>query len=488
MEKIKSFIHQYWFIILVTLVAAVLRLYRLESSLMFLGDQGRDAIVLKRILIDHDLPFIGPITSVGGFYLGPLYYYLMTPFLWLFKYNPVGPAIATAIIGVITTPVLYFVAKKMFSTTTARWASFLFAIGFIPVSETRSAWNPNPMPLASLGLIYGLYLVNQKKKPAGLILTSISLAVALQLHYMIVFLTPFLIWQLILIIKNKKNYPFFIKSIIGFLILMLPLILFEIKNNFLNFKGLLSFFNTNQYSSLSLIQVIKDVNGRAEQAIGMILGFGRDFSLIRTWLTRTFLVLISWFLLKNKKPQFILLSAWLLSSIIALAVYHSNVYPHYLGFLFPVVYIIVARVISQFKYKLIFIPFLFSALFIYFNLPQLQSLLTSQGNLQQVKETANLISNDIESNQHQQVNLALIDDTRDYRASNYRYFLELDQSIDLLDYDQYPATSILYLISPYTQPNVLSLPQWEVQSLKPAQVINSWEDKDQDKIYKIQPL
>ena len=165
MEKIKSFIHQYWFIILVTLVAAVLRLYRLESSLMFLGDQGRDAIVLKRILIDHDLPFIGPITSVGGFYLGPLYYYLMTPFLWLFKYNPVGPAIATAIIGVITTPVLYFVAKKMFSTTTARWASFLFAIGFIPVSETRSAWNPNPMPLASLGLIYGLYLVNQKKKP-----------------------------------------------------------------------------------------------------------------------------------------------------------------------------------------------------------------------------------------------------------------------------------------------------------------------------------
>lgn len=87
---------KYWPLILLTLVGAGLRLYRLEASLQFLGDQGRDALVMYR-LIKGDWPFIGPITSVGNFYLGPLYYYLMAPFLWLSGYNPVGPAIATAL-------------------------------------------------------------------------------------------------------------------------------------------------------------------------------------------------------------------------------------------------------------------------------------------------------------------------------------------------------------------------------------------------------
>src|SRR3990170_8908319 len=108
-------LRRHWFIIAVTLAAAFLRFYNLSDSLQFLGDQGRDALVMYRIFSQRDLPFIGPITSVGGFYLGPLYYWFMAPFLWLGRLNPAAPALATAAIGVITIPVLYFVAKKLFS-------------------------------------------------------------------------------------------------------------------------------------------------------------------------------------------------------------------------------------------------------------------------------------------------------------------------------------------------------------------------------------
>ncbi|MDZ7586952.1 MAG: hypothetical protein U0946_04300, partial [Patescibacteria group bacterium] len=68
---------------LLTALGAILRFYRLPQTLQFLGDQGRDALVLKDLVVNFNLPFIGPITSVGGFYLGPLYYYLMAPFLWV---------------------------------------------------------------------------------------------------------------------------------------------------------------------------------------------------------------------------------------------------------------------------------------------------------------------------------------------------------------------------------------------------------------------
>ena len=116
-----------WPLILLTVVGGILRLYRIGPSLQFLGDQGRDVLVMYRLL-HGDLPFIGPITSVGGFYLGPLYYYLMAPWLWLARFNPVGPAIATAVIGIMTVPLLYLVAKKLYSHRVGLWAAALYAL------------------------------------------------------------------------------------------------------------------------------------------------------------------------------------------------------------------------------------------------------------------------------------------------------------------------------------------------------------------------
>ena len=69
---------------LIILAAAFLRLYRLDEFVTFLGDQGRDAIIIKRILTLEHFPAIGAPSSVGQVYLGPFYYYLMAPFLLLF--------------------------------------------------------------------------------------------------------------------------------------------------------------------------------------------------------------------------------------------------------------------------------------------------------------------------------------------------------------------------------------------------------------------
>ncbi len=457
-----------------TILAAFLRLYRIGPSLQFLGDQGRDALVMYRLLTQGDLPFIGPITSVGSFYLGPLYYYLMAPFLALARFDPVGPAIATAILGALTVPVLYFVAKKLFSRKVGLWAAGLYALAYIPISETRSAWNPNPMPLAALGIIYGFHSKN-------LLLVALSLGTALQLHYMIVFLAPVLIWQVILARKKVKELLFALAIL---LIMMSPFFLFEIKNNWLNVRGLIEFLGKHQYGSLNLWQVIKNTVGRSEQAIGMVLGFGRDFNILRTWVTRAFLLGLVWLWSKNPRPGLTLSGVWLLASIAMLAVYQENVYPHYLGFLFPVVFILTAAILS--RLPKLFLP-AFAILFLAYNLPRINALLRPNGNLKNVEATAEFISEDIKANQYDQVNLALIDGTRDYPAMSFRYFLTLKQA-PLLDIDQYPQTQILYVISPYPQTDLLEQPMWEIQALLPAEVIETWEWPDRENIYKIKRL
>jgi len=456
-------------IAVLTLLAGFLRLYRLEPSLQFLGDQGRDALVMYRLLAHGDFPFIGPITSVGGFYLGPLYYYLMAPFLWLARFNPVGPAAATAVLGIVTVPLLYWVAKKLFSHRVGLWAAGLYALAYIPISETRSAWNPNLMPLAALGIIYGFQTRN-------LLLAAVSLGAALQFHYMIVFLAPWLIWQVVLARRHKLEL---IKSLLVLMLLMFPLILFEVKNNWLNVKGLMEFLTKHQYDSLNLWEVAKNTVGRSEQAIGMVLGFGRDFSSLRTWVTRVFLLLL---LIFFKRVKF--LGIYLLSTIAMLAVYQDNIYPHYLGFLFPAVFILTAAILS--RMPKLFLP-AFAVLFLAYNLPPINSLLRQNGNLANVQKTAKFISEDIRLNNYRQVNLALIDGTRDYPAMNFRYFLTV-KGIEVLGIDQYPQTRILYLISPYRQTEILQQPMWEIQALLPAEVVESWEWPDRENIYKIKRL
>jgi len=95
-------------------LASFLRLYKISDYMTFLGDEGRDMLVAKAIL-DGNLTLLGPRASAGDFFLGPIYYYMITPFLWLSRLDPVGPAIMVALFGIATVYLVYYVGKTFFS-------------------------------------------------------------------------------------------------------------------------------------------------------------------------------------------------------------------------------------------------------------------------------------------------------------------------------------------------------------------------------------
>ena len=83
---------EFIFLSLIILLAAFLRFYRLSEYMTFLGDEGRDALIVKDILYGVNFPLIGPPTSVGNMYLGPLYYYMIAVPMGIFWLNPVAAA------------------------------------------------------------------------------------------------------------------------------------------------------------------------------------------------------------------------------------------------------------------------------------------------------------------------------------------------------------------------------------------------------------
>jgi len=172
-SKIKRWIKENRFeavtLLIILLIGAYLRLYKIDEYMTFLGDEGRDAIVVRRLIVDFDPILIGPRTSIGDMYLGPLYYYMMAPALALSFLSPVGPAVMIALLGIVTIFFVWWVGREWFPSAHSAKAqgrleqgrkaprsgqvsvagliaASLYAISPTVIVLSRNSWNPNIMP------------------------------------------------------------------------------------------------------------------------------------------------------------------------------------------------------------------------------------------------------------------------------------------------------------------------------------------------------
>jgi 4-amino-4-deoxy-L-arabinose transferase-like glycosyltransferase len=123
---------------LITLVAASLRLYRLgEIPPGLAGDTAYKGIAADRILAgDHPIYFE---ESWGG--IEPMYMYLLAGLFKLLGSTPLAIKMLSAIIGIITVPLLYLVTRDLFhSSGIGLLASAFLAISYWHVSYSRLGW------------------------------------------------------------------------------------------------------------------------------------------------------------------------------------------------------------------------------------------------------------------------------------------------------------------------------------------------------------
>lgn len=341
-------------LIFILLISAFLRLYKIEDYLVFLADEGRDVLVVRRLLLEGDLIFVGPGTSIGTMYLGPLYYYMMAPALLLANFSPVGPAVMIALLGVLTVFLLWHVSYKWFGKIPAFIASFLYAISPTVIIFSKSSWNPNIMPFFALLSIYSTWKVYKQHDFKWIIVLGISFAFVLQSHYLGLLLLPLLLiyWTYTNIkvrnLDKEKPGNFLKSSFIGlglFVLLMSPLVLFDFKHDFRNFRAMISFATgSSENYSFTLLDTLKKVPNLLKfvftrlftaknQVLGALFGFGLTLGATLLYL-------------KKKQTEILLVLLWLLFGVFGLALLRQEVYDHYAGFLFPVPFLLFAGVLK----------------------------------------------------------------------------------------------------------------------------------------------
>lgn len=466
-------------LVIIMVVASFVRLWRIPETLQFLGDQGRDAIIVSRIFKEADLVFIGPVTSVGNMYLGPLYYYFMLPFLWLSYPSPLGPVYAVACLGILTVFLMYALGKRMLNREVALLAAALMAISKTVATNTRFSWNPNPAPLVSLVMMYGTYLA-WKKHPKYWLLVALCFSILIQLHYLtLLSITGAgLIW-LFSIVEARKISKQLIFATVGAAVIVLmsltPLVLFDYKHAWLNAKGLQNmvvgednFIREDTNLTAKIAKTVKETHGRGMHILFEItVGKQRQFNTFLLFTTAILLITSLYPTVTNsqyrdKNTGLIVVSTYLITGILGTSLYEHSVFDHYIAYLFPASFFIIAwalHKIWRFHHLGKVLSVGFVLVYLGYNL---QNLPFKPGGWQisDIKRTSQTIADRVQPGD--KYNLVLLSETGDIDAQNYRYFLETTDTPPL-KVEQRGETEILFVINEDQEiENVADSPIYEI--------------------------
>ncbi len=438
--KLTSFIrsHALEFVILVCilLIASFYRLYKIDQYMRFLGDEGRDALVILHMVRDFHFPLIGPVTSVGNMYAGPLYYYMMLIPMAITMLNPIAAAVMVALVGVGTVFLIYIVGKLLVNNVAGLVAALVYAISYLPVSMAKSSWNPYPMPFFALLIVLGLYKLVVQENPKWLLLVGVAFAFAVQMHWLGLILFPViaLFWVVGLIFYKKSKKPlrqYVLCTLAGiglFLALMSPLFFFDLRHDFLNYKAFMEFFgkreqtvNLNPFHTVGQYWTIYN-----DLYVSRFLVYG--YSVIGLLFSIILPILLLALTLKPQLEKRKLITAslllvWIGTGIIGMSLVKSHVYDHYFGFVSPAIYLLFGAIIgllwqSTFVFRSLAVLF---TIFLFCVTVTKNPLLDPPG--KQLYRTQDIAKYVVDSAQNKPYNFALI--AKNNYDDGYEFFFTL---------------------------------------------------------------
>lgn len=486
-------------ILIILVVGAYLRLHTIAGYMTFLGDEGRDVLIVKRMIVDHKYTLLGPTASVGGFFLGPIYYYFMLPFLWLWRLDPTGPAVMVALFGVATIYLVYRFTKEVFDPWAGMIAASLYALSPLTIAYSRSSWNPNLVPFFSLFCMYALWRVVRRDSSKAMLLVGILFGIGLQLHYLFLFLIPVIsLWLLLYSDRKKLGYIVFLGGL-GFVIGYAPFLVFELRHGFPNTFSLFRFIAAGKdtgFDATRFLTTIDDVMLRTFGRLVFRLPQGEIWGNLPswqlwTWLTGTRIAVyasVAMLFIKHTRRNEAgsrtqkgygeaLVLIWYIVVVVLFGLYKRAIYDYYFGIIFAVPFICIGMFLSSFalqRYGKWVVISLWIFL-VYLNWRGMPFQYPPNNQLAQAKTIASAV---LEKTNNKPFNFALITNANSDHA--YRYFFEIwghpPVTIEpvLNDPQRQTVTDQLLVLCDLYECKPLGHPLWEIAGFGRAQIEGEW--------------
>lgn len=479
----KKLIKLHYVFIFIFSLSLFLRLYRIGNLTTFGRDQGIDFLVVKDMLVNHNWTLLGIKTSIGEFFQGPVYRYMLIPLFWALKLRPIAGAYTAVVVSALTITILYTTACKYLDKTTALFSSLLFAISPQFIKYGNTPLYQHFVPLFIFAALYFLFTLHKTKKTIFALLIGLSVGIASELHYLSVTFAMSILVYLCLFgkhrIKNVSSY------ITGLILGLSPTIAFELKHNFLNTR---LFWHYLGSSSTATNHFLNTINAWVE-GTGSFLGANSN---ILGKIIIIFIFVCSVNMRKKFSPAESVLKKLTTILLIAAAtssLFLSSIEPHYLLPLW-LCFLILIPVFSQKYLSKVFSHLVLSLIVVANLIMSFSQLNINHGyympegwSLKTIEVVGNTIAKDAQF--HPNFNVAsLIDgDTRIYPL---RYVVELAGQKPG-GVENYLENNSLYIVA-NNKDQVVGAQVWEVNSLNPSEIGDEWYISDNIKLYRLDRL
>lgn len=231
------------FLVTLYVLSFVSKILYLFTHLTFAQDQVRDVLFIRDLISQGNfyIPF-GPSTSVGNFFLPPLYYYLQLLSHLLFFDSFYSMDILVIIIESFTPIIIFFLMLKI---TKHKIISFLTSLIYIfspAVLIASYSWNPNLIPFFSTLLIFSSLSYLETKKGPLLGISLISFAMMLSLHFQWFVLLPLMLFLILYSFLNiMRTWKTFLITGLVVIVLFMPYLSREVQTNFENTTNAVGF-------------------------------------------------------------------------------------------------------------------------------------------------------------------------------------------------------------------------------------------------------
>lgn len=340
-------------IVVFLLLGVFLRLYGWQ--LYPFGFDQVQIIENAKNITEGNFTLIGPRTGPAAMFTGPLIYYL-NALIYAFFRSIYSLIILNITIFIATYLMLLFTIKrsKSISFDVLTIIVFLYALSPFIVSLERIPWNPSLVFVSFLLVFFTLYKIVTEKKSDHIdaILLFIGGFLSYQAHFS-GFILPaitFGIW----FIAFRKDVKLLIAFTSGFILSLIPTIIFDYRNNWLNTQGLYELLFTDQIPvTTSIVYRQYDSLRITIENIGKVLLLPNTYLLIFfTGLTITLLYIFNKRnSLKGTMIEYVAL-IWIFSISFILAFYPGPKPEYYYLGQLPAILLIISQCLQNFSVNL----------------------------------------------------------------------------------------------------------------------------------------
>lgn len=337
-------------LLLILLIALFFRTYKVIDRFNFDHDGDLASWIVKDIVVNHHPRLIGQLTTAPGIFIGPLYYYLITPFYLLNNMYPTGGIIPITIIGILTVGSYFLVFSRLFNVKVGLIASFLYAVLLSNVQIDRRVVPSTP---TNIWVIWYFYTIVNIARGNYSVLPILGILIGLIWHIHIALIpaliavpAAFLISQKL---PEKKHIIYFFLSL---LISLLPLLIFESRHNFSQTLSLFKNFTAESEGATGFYK-LQLVLQMITKNINTLFFMPHSFKLIHHPLFLLLFLLLAYVLIRKNLlslKEMTIFCIWILGVIVFFSLSSSPISEYYF-YNIEIIFLTIASLTSYLIFK-----------------------------------------------------------------------------------------------------------------------------------------